>query len=152
MAKSIRILVGTVTGTAELVAEEVQPVLEEAGYRVEVMDLDGQEPAVLSGPDFILVCTSTYGQGDVPDNAIDFFDALEAGRPDLSSLRYGLIGLGDSTYADTYNQGCQRFDALFTELGGRRIGETMTHNASSDELPEEAGVEWARQWLGELNA
>jgi MioC protein len=147
MARSIAILVGTITGTAEIVAEDVAPVLQAAGHAVEILDMDGLTPDVLFMTDLILICTSTYGQGDVPDNATELHEALIEQRPDLSNLRYGVIGLGDSTYADTYNQGGARFDKLFQELGAERVGEVMRHNASSDELPEEAGVAWAREWV-----
>ncbi len=147
MAESIAILVGTITGTAEIVAEDVSPILEEAGYEVETMDMDGLKPDVLFMSDIILICTSTYGQGDVPDNAMDLYEALSEQRPNLSGVRYGVIGLGDSTYADTYNQGGARFDKLFQELGAQRVGDVMAHNASSDELPEEAGVAWAKDWV-----
>ncbi len=147
MAKSITILIGTITGTAELVAEDVGPVLEEAGYEVEMLDMDGLSPDVLCDNDLVLICTSTYGQGDVPDNAMELYEALDVHQPDLSGLRYGVIGLGDSTYADTYNQGGARFDILLRELGAQRVGEVMRHNASSDELPEEAAVAWAREWV-----
>ncbi|MDP6689217.1 MAG: flavodoxin domain-containing protein [Alphaproteobacteria bacterium] len=147
MAKSITILVGTITGTAELVAEDVKPILEEAGYAVEILDMDGLTQDVLLENELVLICTSTYGQGDVPDNAMDFFENLDVMQPDLAGLRYGVIGLGDSTYADTYNQGGARFDGLLQELGAQRVGEVMAHNASSDELPEEAGVAWAKEWV-----
>ena len=72
--------------------------------------------------------------------------------PDLAGLAYGVIGLGDSTYADTYNFGGKRFDDLLAGLGARRIGERLQHNASSDDLPEDAGVRWAEQWVEELAA
>ncbi|MBL6952803.1 MAG: flavodoxin domain-containing protein [Alphaproteobacteria bacterium] len=147
MAKSITILIGTITGTAELVAEDVAPVLEAAGYQVEILDMDGLTPDILCDNDLVLICTSTYGQGDVPDNAMALYEALDVHQPDLSGLHYGIIGLGDSTYADTYNQGGVRFDNLLRELGAQRVGDVMRHNASSDELPEEAGVAWARQWV-----
>ena len=147
MAQSITILIGTITGTAELVAEDVSPILEDAGYDVETLDMNDLTPAVFKENELVLICTSTYGQGDVPDNAMDFFEQLDVMQPDLSGLRYGVIGLGDSTYADTYNQGGARFDTLLRELGAERVGEGMAHNASSDELPEEAGVAWAREWI-----
>ena len=44
MAASIAILVGTITGTAEIVAEDVAPVLEEAGFEVETLDMDDLKP------------------------------------------------------------------------------------------------------------
>jgi MioC protein len=136
------------TGTAEIVAEEVQAALEDLNLSVDVTPMDSLDATALDDPEpAYLICTSTYGQGDVPDNARDFFEALESGKPDLGSIRYGVVGLGDSTYADTYNQGCRKFDALLTELGAKRIGDRMEHNASSDDLPEDVAVEWARQWV-----
>ena len=44
MAASIAILVGTITGTAEIVAEDVASVLEEAGFEVETLDMDDLKP------------------------------------------------------------------------------------------------------------
>ena len=147
MTGQVTILVGTMTGTAELVAEEVEPVLAEAGYGVEVLDMGDLAADVFARDGIFLICTSTYGQGDVPDNAQALFDDLKEGRPDLAAVRYGVIGLGDSTYADTYNFGGQLFDELLAELGAKRVGTRLEHNASGDELPEEAGVAWAREWL-----
>ena len=146
MAEYIAILVGTITGTAEIVAEDVAPVLEKAGFEVETLDMDGLTPDDVVNKDIILICTSTYGQGDVPDNAMELYEALQKETPNLSKLRYGVIGLGDSTYADTYNYGGARFDNLFQELGAQRVGEVMRHNASSDVLPEEEAVVWAKTW------
>ena len=152
MAEYIAILVGTITGTAEIVAEDVAPILKEAGFEVETLDMDGLTPDDVANKDIILICTSTYGQGDVPDNAMELYDALQNERPNLSKLRYGVIGLGDSTYADTYNYGGARFDNLFQELGAQRVGEVMQHNASSDVLPEEEAVVWAKTWVGLLTS
>ena len=148
LSDRITILVGTMTGTAEIVAEEVQAALEELNLSVDVTPMDALDASALDDAEpAYLICTSTYGQGDVPDNARDFFESLETGKPDLAAIRYGVVGLGDSTYADTYNQGCRKFDALLTELGAKRVGDRMEHNASSDDLPEDVAVEWARQWV-----
>src|SRR5690349_25168148 len=96
---SLTILVGTMTGTAELVAEEVKDALEAAGVAVTLRPMDGLDAGALAGPGPYLVCTSTYGQGDVPDNARSLFESLGAVRPDLGHVAYGVIGLGDRTYA-----------------------------------------------------
>jgi len=108
--------------------------------------MDGLTPAVFErGGDF-LICTSTYGQGDVPDNAQALFQALEAGRPDLARIRYGVIALGDHTYAQTFCFGGKRFDQLLSALGARRLGEILLHDASAGTVPEEVAAAWARQW------
>ena len=57
MAQSIAILVGTITGTAEIVAEDVTPVLEGAGFEVETLDMDGLGPDTLFMSDIVLICT-----------------------------------------------------------------------------------------------
>ena len=150
MSSQVTILIGTMTGTAELVAEEVEPVLVDAGHGVETLDMDGLNASVFERGGRFLICTSTYGQGDVPDNAQALYDDLEEARPDLSKVAYGIIGLGDSTYADTYNDGAKRFDKMLSELGAKRIGERLEHNASGDDLPEEAGAAWAGEWCALL--
>jgi MioC protein len=147
MAKQITILIGTMTGTAEMVADDIKPILEDAGFGVDIVDMDGLMPEVFLTPGYILVCTSTYGQGEVPDNAMDLYEGLDLDRPDLSSVKYGVIGLGDETYSDTYNEGGTRFDNILTELGATRVGERMQHNASGDDLPEEMAVDWVKNWL-----
>ncbi len=144
--QQITILVGTMTGTAELVADDVKAVLESVGFAVDILTMDGLDATVFARPGSFLICTSTYGQGDVPDNARDFFDDLEAKRPDLSAVHYGVIGLGDSTYFDTFCHGGKRFDALLAGLGAQRVGERLDHNASGLTLPEDAGAEWAAGW------
>src|SRR5579864_6329499 len=101
MAETITILVGTMTGTAEMVADEVKDTLAGQGVAAEVLAMDKLTPATFERPGRFLICTSTYGQGDVPDNARDFFAALETARPDLAHVEYGVIALGDRTYAQT---------------------------------------------------
>ena len=146
MGAEITILVGTMTGTAEMVAQEVQQALEGAGHHATIKMMDGLEADVFSPGGNFLVCTSTYGAGDVPDNAQSLFNSLESTRPDLGNVRYGIIALGDITYKDTYCQGGKRFDQLLSELGARRAGEMFEHDASSGTLPEELAAQWAVPW------
>jgi MioC protein len=108
--------------------------------------MDDLDAAVFQPGGTFLVCTSTYGQGDVPDNAQEFFASLERERPSLSAVSYGLIALGDTTYKDTFCEGGIRFDNLLTELGARRIGEMLKHDASSGTLPEEVAAQWIGPW------
>jgi MioC protein len=134
------------TGTAEMVAQEVQTVLEAAGHAVTIRMMDDLDAAVFQLGTTFLVCTSTYGQGDVPDNAQEFFASLERERPELSGVSYGLIALGDTTYKETFCEGGIRFDNLLTELGARRVGEILKHDASSGTLPEEIAAQWIVPW------
>jgi MioC protein len=143
----LTLLVGTMTGTAQLVAQELELVWGDDEVQVETLLMDDLDSSVFERDGLFLVVTSTYGQGDVPDNARSFYEDLKAKRPDLSRVRYGVFGLGDRTYAETFNFGGKRFDDLLGELGAQRIGERVQHDASSGVLPEEMAEEWGQGWL-----
>ena len=143
----INILVGTMTGTAQLCAQEMELALGDDDVQIETILMDNLDCSVFEREGVFLVCTSTYGQGDVPDNARAFYEDLKGKRPDLSRVRYGVFGLGDRTYAETFNFGGKRFDDILGELGAERIGERHTHDASSGILPEETALEWGQDWL-----
>ncbi len=146
MGLHITILVGTMTGTAEMVAQEVRQALETAGHQAAIRMMDDLDAGIFQGGGTFLICTSTYGQGDVPDNAQALLSSLETERPDLAPVTYGLIALGDRTYKDTYCHGGIRFDELLTQLGARRAGEILFHDASSGTLPEEVAAQWVVPW------
>src|SRR6185295_465744 len=146
----ITILVGTMTGTAQLCAQEMELALDDGETQVEALLMDGLDSSVFDRGGVFLICTSTYGQGDVPDNARALYEDLQAKRPDLSGVRYGVYGLGDRTYAETFNFGGKRFDDILSQLGAQRVGERYKHDASSGVLPEETAVEWSRDWASKL--
>ncbi|HYM31178.1 MAG TPA: flavodoxin domain-containing protein, partial [Candidatus Cybelea sp.] len=62
MAHAITILVGTMTGTAEMVAAEIKSVLTGAGHSVEIVPMDNQDASAFRRPGLFVICTSTYGQ------------------------------------------------------------------------------------------
>ncbi|HTM61824.1 MAG TPA: flavodoxin domain-containing protein [Burkholderiales bacterium] len=146
----INILIGTMTGTAQLCAQEMELALDDGETKIEAVLMDGLDSSVFQREGVFLICTSTYGQGDVPDNARALYEDLQKKRPDLSRVRYGVFGLGDRTYAETFNFGGKRFDDILTELGAQRVGERYKHDASSGVLPEEMAVEWCQQWASKL--
>ena len=152
MGIQVTILVGTMTGTAQLCAQEMELALDDGETRVATLMMDELDSTVFAREGVFLICTSTYGQGDVPDNARALYEDLKAKRPDLSRVRYGVFGLGDRTYAETFNFGGKRFDEILAELGAQRIGERHTHDASSGILPEETALEWCQDWLAKVRA
>ena len=147
MALKFTILVGTQTGVAQLVAQEIELRLDGEDVRIKTWLMDELDPGVFSGGGLFLICTSTYGQGDVPDNAKQLYDGLQNQRPDLSNVRYGVIGLGDNgTHANTFCFAAKKFDSLLSELGARRIGEPL-FNDSCINLPEDEAAEWIEGWI-----
>ena len=147
MALELNILVGTMTSTAELVAQEIELGMGDDDTSIVVTDMDGLDATALKPGKLYLICSSTYGSGDVPDNARAFYESLQAARPSLEGVRYGVIALGDRTYAQTFCFGGKKFDAILSELGAMRIGEVCIHDASAGTMPEEVCVEWAQQWI-----
>jgi len=147
MALELKILVGTMTGIAQLVAQEIELRLDGEGLRIATLLMDELDAGVFAKGGLFLICTSTYGQGDVPDNAKQLYESLQTARPDLANVSYGVIALGDMTYAETFCNGGRRFDRILTELGAKRIGAIMLHDASAGTLPEDEAAEWIEGWI-----
>lgn len=142
------ILVGTVTNTAEYVAQAIELDSSDLIERIEVRLMDGLDPSVFDEDALYVICSSTYGTGDVPDNAQAFYASLDSQPRFLGHVRYGLITLGDSLqYPQTFANGGRRFDERLRDLGAVRIGEPLILDASSDDDPEAVGAAWCREWL-----
>jgi MioC protein len=75
------------------------------------------------------------------------YESLLNTRPNLAAVNYGVIALGDMTYAETFCNGGRRFDRILGELGARRIGEVLLHDASAGTLPEDEAAEWIEGWI-----
>ncbi|KAA5842471.1 FMN-binding protein MioC [Pseudomonas chlororaphis] len=148
--KQITILVASTAGNAAYVADELGCELESLGWIVRAVRME--EVAVQDlQPGVYLICSSTYGVGEVPDNGKVFLEALNSRSPDLSGISYGVVGLGDSIYADTFCFGSKHFDEQFTRLGAARIGDILKHDRSSSDEPEDLAIEWLPGWLSLLN-
>lgn len=148
---NLKILVGTMTGTAEMVAEEMSDTLEEAGHDVDVEAMDDLDASVFDDGGDYLIVTSTYGQGDVPDNSMALYEGLTENKPDLSKVRYGVFSLGDMTYSDTFNFGGKKFDQALADCGAKRVGDVFCHDASAGSIPEDDGVEWVKEWIANFD-
>lgn len=147
----IIILVGTATGNAQYCAEEAQFQLSQSGADAMVRPMDGLDSSALSLPGLYLVIVSTYGQGDVPDNARQLYESLVKDKPSLAHVQYGLVALGDSSHAQTFCFAGKRFDSQLTKLGAVRRGDVLNHDASSGIMPEEATSAWVRGWYAQLS-
>ena len=138
------VLFGTETGNAEDLAEDLAATLEEAGVEAEVVDMEAAEPGLLDGSRAVIVCTATHGDGELPDNSVDFYETLEEERPDLGGVLYGLCGLGDSAYADFCEAG-RIWSRLLSDLGATEVIERY----EIDGIPDEDDVEGASEWVEE---
>lgn len=143
----ILILVGTESGNAQMVADALKPVLEEAGHSVDVSDTAASASDLVAHDVLLIVC-ATHGSGDIPTNILPLAETLEREHPDLSGHRYGIIALGDRTYQDTFCGGGKKLDKVFELCGARRLGDRLEVDASSQPLPDEEALSWVEGWKG----
>lgn len=142
------ILVGTMTHTAGHVAQAIQMDCTDLIGQIEVRMMDGLDIRVFDVDALYLICSSTYGSGDVPDNARALYESLDREPKFLGHVRYGVIALGDQgTHPQTFCQGGQRFDERLTDLGAVRLGDVFCHDASAGTEAEIVATEWCRDWL-----
>ncbi len=118
---TVTILFGSQTGTAEGLAREAGRRLNEQGFAATVTGMEAYDPARLAQERFLLIVTSTYGDGDMPDNAQTFWDFLASDRaPALGHIQFSVLALGDSSYPHFCAAG-KAFDARLEALGARRL-------------------------------
>lgn len=144
--QKLRILVGSESGSAEMVADAVRTRLHKLGFTCE-MDTSFDDASVLPEGEVLLVCCSTTGIGDLPQNIRPLFEKLETSKPSLLSTRFGIIGLGDRNYKESYLGGPKKWDALLASLGATRLGEILALDASEHLAPDEDAAKWVQEWV-----
>lgn len=146
---NISILIGTMLGASEYVADRLTEVLEPQ-HKVtnhlapNLADLNAAQEQTW------IICTSTHGAGDFPDNINGFVESLKEQSPDLSKISYAVCALGDSNY-DTFCQAGKTIDQLLEQLGAHRIAAAHLINVSLGDLPEDSAESWLANWKDQLN-
>ena len=146
---SIQILVGSVMGTAETVAEAVAAELRQLHHTVTVNFQADVSDILRDENEILLVCTSNTGSGDLPDNIQPLYLQLTRDFPRIAGRRYGVINLGDSSYT-TFNEGGRALDEAFADLGARRFGDTMVLDSCDGLDAEEESIDWIKEWAKQL--
>ncbi|WP_160003467.1 sulfite reductase subunit alpha [Rhizobium sp. 18055] len=140
-ANPLHILYGTQTGNAEGVAMDAAAVAKAAGMQPAVEALDDIDMARFATMKRVIIVASTYGEGEMPDNAQLFWEALSADTaPRLESMNFGVLALGDTGY-DGFCQAGKLIDTRLEQLGAHR----MTNRLDCDIDYEDA----ASAWVGE---
>ncbi|MEM9141137.1 MAG: flavodoxin domain-containing protein [Pseudomonadota bacterium] len=144
----IHFLHGTETGTAEFLCEDLQSAIQ-SDAESEITSLDEIQPSALTNDKFYVFVTATFGSGDLPGTAQDFFDALERDKPDLSHVRFAIFGLGDTTFGETYNQGSEKLMTQLLACNAKMVGERGLFDASSSDMPEDVAIPWLKGVMGQ---
>jgi len=146
----IHFLYGTETGSAQFLCDDLVDATPEQ-YRCEVSAMNDVDPTTLD-PDVLYVLVSaTFGSGDLPGTAQVFFDTLEAKKPVLSDVRFAVFGLGDRTFAETFNHGSQRLMEQMLACDAKMIGERGLFDASAPDMPEDIALPWWTETLDRLS-
>lgn len=147
---NIQIIVGSVMGTSEQIAEIAAEQLRSHGCSVWLNTYAAPADLTRDPEEILLLCHSNTGAGDLPDNILSVYLHLTRDFPSLSGKRYGVINLCDSSYS-TFNEAGRMLDAAFADLGAKRIGEPLLLDASSGEDRQDLTLAWIADWLAQLS-
>ena len=144
----LTILFGSQTGNAEALAKRVAKEAGKQGFAPTVFDLAQYPPAQLKSDQNLLLITSTFGDGEPPDNARAFWEFLASSEaPALGHVKFSVLALGDSNYAKFCECG-KTFDQRFETLGAARVHP----RADCDVDFEEPFQQWLNGVLPALQA
>jgi flavodoxin short chain len=125
-----KVVYASMTGNTEEIADIVSEALENLGLDVETNECTTVEADDFADADICVVATYTYGDGELPDEIVDFFEDLE--DVDLSGKVYGVCGSGDTFY-DEFCKSVDDFDAQFSKTGATKGAENVKVDLAAEE-------------------
>ncbi len=139
--RSLAVFFGSQTGNAAGLAEKTVKMAANFGLDASVIDMDGYDQSRLSSHKRVLIITSTWGEGEMPDNAESLWIATCASNPSLSGIHYSICAIGDTSY-DEYCKAGHDWDGKFSDLGATCIQAIQECDVDFDEP-------WA-QWVDQV--
>ena len=144
--KSVTILYGTQTGNSESLCHDIAAMAGAHGMAAEVVDMAQFTVEQLAETERVLIVTSTYGEGEHPDNALTLWKAMTADNaPKLDKTFFSVLGLGDTSY-DLFCQAAIEWDAQLQLLGATRVQDRVDCDVDFEEPAEE----WAQAALAAI--
>ncbi|MGW9857225.1 sulfite reductase (NADPH) flavoprotein alpha-component [Staphylococcus hominis] len=134
--RAITLLYGSETGNAQGLAEIFEERLSNIGHNVTLKAMDEFKPKNLKNVEDLFIITSTQGEGDPPDNAVELHEFIHGRKaPKLEGVRFSVLALGDQTY-EFFCQTGRDFDKKLEELGAERLYERVDCDVDYEEDAE----------------
>lgn len=125
-----KIVYASMTGNTEEIADIVSEAFENLNVEVEIDECTQVDAEDFEAADICVVATYTYGEGDLPDEIVDFYEELQ--ELDLSGKVYGVCGSGDTFY-ELYCKSVDDFDAAFAKTGAEKGAENVKVEMAAEE-------------------
>jgi len=121
ISKILTILYASQTGNAKGVAKQVEQSASAVGIKTKLINISDFKAKALKNESHILIVASTNGEGEPPDDAIEFHEFLLGKKaPKLPNLSYSVLALGDSSY-EFFCQTGKEFDERLLALGAKQL-------------------------------
>jgi sulfite reductase (NADPH) flavoprotein alpha-component len=121
----LTLLYGSESGNAEGLALKARKLAQRSGFDARVIDMADADPAMLAKAQNLVVFVATWGEGDPPQRAADFYTKLMTdGAPRLEGLKFAVLSLGDTAYVNFCSVG-QTMDARLEALGAQRAADRI---------------------------
>lgn len=144
-AVPIFILYGSESGNAENLAAKAGKIAKSRGFKPIVKDMLATKPEELVSVKNLLVVVSTWGEGDPPERAVEFFKEIKADSAPKVAANFAVLALGDTSYVN-FCQAGKDMDKRFEQLGGKRIFD----RTDCDVDFEKQAMEWLDKSLNKF--
>ena len=121
----LTILYGSESGNSEGLALKARKAAQKMGFDAKVYDMADVTMATLVKAQNVVIYVATWGEGEPPQRAIDFYKGLMADdAPRLDRLNFAVLALGDTAYAQFCAIG-KAIDARLEALGAKRAADRI---------------------------
>ncbi|MFC0233331.1 flavodoxin [Vagococcus entomophilus] len=125
-----KIVYASMTGNTEEIADIVAEELENLGIDVEKEECTQVDAEDFNDADICIVATYTYGDGELPDEIVDFYEELQ--DTTLNGKVFGVVGSGDTFY-EFFCQSVNDFEQAFLKTGATKGAESVKVDLAAEE-------------------